>query len=93
MQAGFALLLCAGLIAPAIAWSRTMDEAIAQIAESLGRQIQNQQVSNLTTLQFTNISGGQTRREENLADGIARAVSARTSLAFVDRLRAEQMAR
>lgn len=91
------LLLLLGLalssLLPSVVLARTIDEAVEQLAESLGRQLQSQQVSNLTILQFTNLSGGQTRLEENLADGLARAVSAKTSLAFIDRLRAEQLAR
>jgi len=86
---GLALAL---LISPALGQARSLDEAIEELGGQLARQIGEQQVSRLTILQVTNLSGDQTRREAEIADALAATIARRGGFQLVDRLRAEQLA-
>lgn len=68
--------------------ARTVDEAIAELAESLGRQIELQQVSTVTILRFHK------RGAENtgIADRLARRLAERGAFVLQSRQRAQALA-
>ena len=75
-----ALIMLVIGFAPAALAQRSIDEAVEELARELASQIGEQRVSSIAVLQFANLSGGQTKRERNIADKLARAISQKSGL-------------
>jgi len=74
LRSGTLTLLSVLFLVPSV-HARSLEEALDELGSRLGRQLGEQQVRSFGALQFVNLDGAQSRREEQLADGLARRIS------------------